>query len=95
MRSEFRFPKSTPVLMMIILAGIVLALEKARVIQASFSNGNPPVVPDGGIASDLFPDARAPDGNFLRRRTRRLGHSFCTTSVRRSPLGRSSGISQK
>ncbi len=43
MRNEFRFPKSTAVLMMIILAGIVLALEKARMIQASYSVGNPAV----------------------------------------------------
>jgi hypothetical protein len=44
-RSEFRFPKATAVLMMIILAGIVMAIEKARTIQTSYSNGHPPVVP--------------------------------------------------
>ncbi len=55
MRSGFRFPKSTAVLMMIILAGIVLALEKARVIQASFSNGNAPVVPMEAAHLTFFP----------------------------------------
>lgn len=41
--------------MMIILAGIVLALEKARVIQASFSNGHPPVVPMEASHLTFFP----------------------------------------
>jgi hypothetical protein len=54
-RNEFRFPKATAVLMMIILAGIVLALEKARVIQESFSNGNPPVVPMEAAHLTFFP----------------------------------------
>jgi hypothetical protein len=35
MRSEFRFPKITVTLMTIILAGVVLAIEKATAIQAS------------------------------------------------------------
>jgi hypothetical protein len=35
MRHGFRFPKSTAVLMAVILAGIVLAIEKARPIVAS------------------------------------------------------------
>jgi len=35
MRSGFRFPKSTAALMAIILAGVVLTLEKARSIVAS------------------------------------------------------------
>ena len=55
MRSGFRFPKATAVLMMIILAGIVLALEKARLIQASFSNGNPPVMPMEAAHLTFFP----------------------------------------
>ena len=35
MRSEFRFPKVTVTLMTIILAGVVLAIEKATAIHAS------------------------------------------------------------
>lgn len=35
MRSEFRFPKSTPILMTIILAAVVLAIEKATAIRYS------------------------------------------------------------
>ena len=35
MGSEFRFPKITVTLMTIILAGVVLAIEKATAIQAS------------------------------------------------------------
>ena len=53
-RNEFRFPKATAVLMMIILAGIVLAMEKARVIQASYSGGNP-VVPLEAAHLTFFP----------------------------------------
>ena len=54
MRNEFRFPKSTAVLMMIILAGIILALEKARLIQASYAEGNP-VVPMEASHLTFFP----------------------------------------
>lgn len=35
MRTEFRFPKATPVLMTVILAAVVMAIEKARAIQLS------------------------------------------------------------
>jgi len=45
MRTEFRFPKSTAVLMMIILAGVVLAIEKGKAIQASLPAVNPSVGP--------------------------------------------------
>ncbi len=55
MRNEFRFPKATAVLMMIILGGIVLALEKARTIQASFSGGNPLLVPMEAAHLTFFP----------------------------------------
>src|SRR5580704_17087415 len=42
MRADFRFPKSTAVLMMIIFAGLVLAIEKGRAIAVSFSAGDSP-----------------------------------------------------
>ena len=35
MRTEFRFPKATPVLMTLILVAVVMAIEKARAIQMS------------------------------------------------------------
>ena len=35
MRTEFRFPKATPVLMMVILVAVLMAIEKARAIQLS------------------------------------------------------------
>jgi hypothetical protein len=41
MRSEFRFPKSTTILMFLILAGVVLAIEKASSIEASIPYANP------------------------------------------------------
>ena len=45
MHSEFRFPKATAVLMTVILAATVLAIEKARAIAASLPHINPPVGP--------------------------------------------------
>jgi hypothetical protein len=45
MRSEFRFPKATPPLMALILAVIVVAIEKAKAIQASVPHTNPQVGP--------------------------------------------------
>jgi hypothetical protein len=44
-RSEFRFPKATAVLMLLILGGVVLAIEKAKAINASLPNVNPHVGP--------------------------------------------------
>jgi hypothetical protein len=45
MRSEFRFPKATPILMTIILAGVILAIEKATAVQASLPHSNPHLPP--------------------------------------------------
>ena len=45
MRTEFRLPKSTAVLMMIILAGVVLAIEKGKAIQVSLPAVNPSIGP--------------------------------------------------
>jgi hypothetical protein len=39
MRSEFRFPWSTVVLMSIILAGVIVAMEKANTIQLKYAEG--------------------------------------------------------
>lgn len=45
MRNEFRFPKSTAGLMTIILAGVVLAIDKGKAIQASLPAANPSIAP--------------------------------------------------
>lgn len=45
MRSDFRFPKSTVTLMTIIFVAIVVAIEKAKTIQQSVVDVNPPLVP--------------------------------------------------
>lgn len=39
MRPEFRFPRSTVVLMSVILAGVLLAMEKANIIQNTYAPG--------------------------------------------------------
>lgn len=44
MRPGFRFPKATAFLMTVILAGVVLAIQKANAIRASVRDVNPPVV---------------------------------------------------
>ncbi len=45
MRSEFRFPKATVVLMTIILAAVIMAIEKAKAISASVPPTSQPVGP--------------------------------------------------
>ena len=44
MRTEFRFPKITAVLMTIILAGILVAIRKAEGIEASLSSPSAPTL---------------------------------------------------
>jgi hypothetical protein len=55
MRTEFRFPKTTAVLMTIILAGVVLAIEKGEAIEGSLPYANPPVGPIHPVHSTLLP----------------------------------------
>jgi hypothetical protein len=45
MRSEFRFPKATAWLMLVILVAAVMAIEKANAIQASLPDMHPYVGP--------------------------------------------------
>src|SRR5260370_22256682 len=45
MRSGFRFPKTTAFLMTVILAGVLLAIERAEAIRASVPDINPLVGP--------------------------------------------------
>jgi hypothetical protein len=45
MRSEFRFPKVTVGLMIVILAAVMFTIEKARAISVSIPHANPPVGP--------------------------------------------------
>lgn len=45
MRSEFRFPRATTTLMTIILAAVVMAIEKATAIQNSIAPSSPHVGP--------------------------------------------------
>ena len=45
MRSEFRFPKATGWLMLIILAAVVMAIDKAKAISASVPETHPYVGP--------------------------------------------------
>jgi hypothetical protein len=55
MHTEFRFPKTTAVLMTIILAGVVLAIRKGEAIEASLPHVNPPLAPIVPTHSTLLP----------------------------------------
>ena len=45
MRPEFRFPRSTVFLMAVILAGVILAMEKANTIQVKYAAGEGSIWP--------------------------------------------------
>jgi hypothetical protein len=55
MHTEFRFPKTTAVLMTVILAGVVLAIEKGEGIVASLTNVNPALGPIESPHFDFVP----------------------------------------
>ena len=55
MHTEFRFPKATAVLMIIILAGVILAIQRGEAIQRSLPYANPPVGPIHPVPSTLLP----------------------------------------
>lgn len=54
MRSEFRFPKTTAVLMTIILAGVAMIIKKGEAIEASWRSGQPPLGPIEPVHSTLL-----------------------------------------
>jgi len=56
MRTQFRFPKTTPILMTIILAGVVLAIQKGEAIQASLPDVNPAIGPIHPAQHTLLPE---------------------------------------
>ena len=58
MRSEFRFPKATAVLMTIILVAVLMAIEKAKAISASLPPSSTPV----GV---IQPEHMSTVSNFL------------------------------
>jgi len=55
MRSEFRFPKATPVLMTLILLAILMAIDKARSIEFSGPYPSPQVGPLNQADFTLLP----------------------------------------
>jgi hypothetical protein len=55
MHTGFRFPKTTAVLMTLILAGVVVAIQRGESIQASLPNVNPPIGPIHAVHSTLLP----------------------------------------
>jgi hypothetical protein len=55
MRTEFRFPKATAVLMTIILGGVILAIERGEAIHASPPYQNLTVGPILPVHSTLLP----------------------------------------
>lgn len=55
MRNGFRFPKSTAILMTIILAGVIVAIRKGEAIAASLPNVSQPIAPIHSAPSYLLP----------------------------------------
>src|SRR5215469_1539339 len=55
MRNGFRFPKTTAVLMTLILCGVVLAIKRGEEIAMSLPQVNPPIVPIQPVHSTLLP----------------------------------------
>jgi len=55
MRNGFRFPKSTAVLMTLILGGVVLAIRKGEVIATSLPPFSQPITPTHPAHSYLLP----------------------------------------
>jgi|SRR5579872_4904657 len=54
-RNGFRFPRATPILMAIILAGVILAIRKGEVIATSLPPFSQPVTPIHPAHSYLLP----------------------------------------
>jgi hypothetical protein len=57
MRNEFRFPKATALLMAIILAGVLVAIQKGESIEASLPDVSPPIGPIHPVHSTLMSGA--------------------------------------
>ena len=55
MQDGFRFPKSTAVLMALILGGVLLTIKRGEEISASLPHVNPPVGPIQPVHSTLLP----------------------------------------
>jgi len=55
MHTEFRFPKTTAVLMTIILAGVLVAIKQGEAIEASMARANPPIGPFHIIQTNMLP----------------------------------------
>lgn len=55
MRDGFRFPKTTAVLMAIILAGVLVAIRKGEAIEASLPHVSQPIAPIHSAPSYLLP----------------------------------------
>lgn len=55
MRSEFRFPKAAVLLMAVILVAILVAIDKAKSIQASVPYANPHIGPIQPVEFTLVP----------------------------------------
>jgi len=55
MRNGFRFPKTTAVLMALILCGVVLAIKRGEEIAMSLPHVNSPIVPIQPVHSTMLP----------------------------------------
>jgi hypothetical protein len=77
MRSEYKFPKATVGLMTVILAVVMVAIEKAKAISESVPASSTSVGPIQPMHFSIV-------GRSVRRRSASLGRAVCPAPLRRS-----------
>ena len=92
MRTEFRFPKATAVLMAIILGGVMLAIQKGENISASLRGAvDPPIGPIHPTHSVLLGGIVLGLVILLRCGNDRVGDSIRDAPLGSAPAGRNCG----
>jgi|SRR5215469_541650 len=92
MRNGFRFPKSTAILMTIILAGVIVAIRKGEAIAASLPNVSQPIAPIHSAPSYLLPGVIA---GFIFFYAAGLTGWAILFALRRSGIHRLADLSEK
>src|SRR5256885_6462927 len=81
MQPQFRFPRSTVFLMLVILAGVMLAIEKAKIV-VQMNEGLPLETVAGLASSILVVSVRSGSGRCWRG----LGNIICPASHGNAPV---------
>jgi hypothetical protein len=92
MRNGFRFPKSTAILMTLILGGVIVAIRKGEAIAASLPNVSQPIAPIHSAPSYLLPGVVA---GFLFFYAAGLAGWAIVFALRRSGVHRLDDLSEQ